>query len=408
MNAPTKLLAFTAASAFTVWTGSAEARPALLPFAESWALSAGGGMRGITIGPIESLRHAGKGYGSEAYVRALDESVRMGATWISLTVFGRVWDLNSTEVDLVFEAPFQENRLNVLKAIEQAHARGLKVFLVPHLWVESGGWRALMAPGGGSDEGWARWADSYRSFLLAWAEVARLGHAEMFSAGVELRSWVTTSRVASFKTILSDLKAIYPGWITYSANWDDVEDTLILGELDFIGINAFYPLTEREGAPLEDLIAGGYRIAANIEKMANTYQKPVVLTEIGYTTRADPALRPWEWPDSMTNVRIDEQSQADAYTAIMAPFLDARFCTGFFIWRVYADPDDVSQEAEWGFSPRGKKAELVLRDAFGTHWAADGPAYAGEFVSGMPRARTPGFYLAPELFGFRREFRKWL
>jgi hypothetical protein len=32
----------------------------------------------------------------------------------------------------------------------------------------------------------------------------------------------------------------------------------------------------------------------------------------------------------------------------------------------------MSQEAEWGFSPRGKEAELVVRDAFGARWASDG------------------------------------
>jgi hypothetical protein len=31
----------------------------------------------------------------------------------------------------------------------------------------------------------------------------------------------------------------------------------------------------------------------------------------------------------------------------------------------------MSQEAEWGFSPFGKQAELVLRDAFATQWAVD-------------------------------------
>jgi hypothetical protein len=41
------------------------------------------------------------------------------------------------------------------------------------------------------------------------------------------------------------------------------------------------------------------------------------------------------------------------------------------VWRWYADPYDMSQEAEWGFSPFGKQAELVLRDAFSTRWAVD-------------------------------------
>jgi hypothetical protein len=61
---------------------------------------------------------------------------------------------------------------------------------------------------------------------------------------------------------------------------------------------------------------------------------------------------------------------------------------GFFVWRVYADPDDVSQEPEYGFSPRGKQAELVMRDAFAATWAADvtrAPGWAR-------RARVPGLY----------------
>jgi len=58
------------------------------------------------------------------------------------------------------------------------------------------------------------------------------------------------------------------------------------------------------------------------------------------------------------------------------------------VWRVYADPDDVSQEAEWGFSPRGKRAELVMRDAFNTRWAADGDGRMG----GLPAARVPGIF----------------
>src|SRR5262249_7520961 len=200
----------------------------------------------------------------------------------------------------------------------QAHARGLHVFLVPHLWVETGGWRALIDPG--SPAGWARWAEAYRAFLLTWADVAREGQAEMLSIGVELRSWVTTPRAASMLRIIEDVRRVYPGLLTYSANWDDVEDTLVFGALDLIGINAFYPLADHDGASPDELAAGGRRVAAKIEAFARKMERPVVLTEIGYTTRADPAVRPWEWPDDMLGVRADERAQAEAYRALIAPF----------------------------------------------------------------------------------------
>jgi hypothetical protein len=359
------------------------------PGAEAWAESGIGGVRGITVGPIENLRHPGVGYGSPAYERTIDEAVQSGATWVSLTPFGRTWDLKPTGIDLTFEAPFAENRRAVLAAIRQAHARGLKVFLVPHLWVETGGWRALIDPG--DEAAWARWVAAYRAFLLTWAGVAAEGGAEMLSVGVELRSWVTTTRARSMLGLIEEVRRVYPGLLTYSANWDDVEDTLIFGALDLIGINAFYPLADKDGAKPAELMAGGTRVAAKIEAFARALDKPVVLTEIGYTTRTDPAIRPWEWPDSMKDVKVDERAQADAYTALIAPFLESKTFAGFFVWRYYADPDDVSQEAEWGFSPRGKLAELVLRDAFAARWAADGRRWVGDDL-GRHRARTPGFF----------------
>jgi hypothetical protein len=383
------LLAGAVVIAASLASGSALPRPAQAPAfpfraADGWRASGHDAVRGITIGPVENAYHPGVGYGSPAYARTLDECARAGATWVAITPFGRVADLAGRGVDPSFEQPFTKNREDVRRAITMAHARGLSVMLVPHLWVESGEWRATIEPP--TDAAWDAWARSYGSFVRAWAEVAESTHVELFSAGVELRSWVTTTRAASFAALIRELRAVYKGPITYSANWDDVEDTLILAELDVIGVNAFYPLAEKDGAPFEALLAGGKKVQARVRDLAEVWQKPVLFTEIGYTTRRDPAIRPWEWPDSMKAVRVDEVAQADAYRALLAPLLDEPRFMGFFVWRVYADPDDVSQEAEWGFSPRGKLAELVVRDAFAATWAGDAARRPGW----APASRVPG------------------
>ncbi len=326
-------------------------------------------VRGITIGPIENGLHPDVGYGSAAFSRQVDACARMGATWVSITPFGRVGDLSGQGVDPTFETPYEVNFPRVLTAIHMAHARGLKVMLVPHLWVESGQWRALIDPG--TDEGWTRWADSYSSFILGWARVAEAGRAEVFSAGVELRSWVTGGRAPSFERILDAIRGAYHGKVTYSANWDDVADTVILGRLDIIGINAFFPLADHEGARFDELLRGAEQVRAKVHALGETWHKPILFTEMGYTTRRDPAVRPWEWPDAMKGVAADERAQAEAYRALLAPLLDEPNFAGFFVWRVYSDPDDISQEAEWGFSPEGKQAELVMRDAFAARWIGE-------------------------------------
>ncbi len=333
-------------------------------------------VRGLTIGPIESALHPGKGYGSEPYERAVREARSWGASWVSITPFGRTYDLRPTGIDLSFEMPFDDNRRAVIAAIRGAHAQGLRVLLVPHLWVETGKWRAEIDPG--TELGWARWAEAYGDFIVRWAQVARDAQADMFSVGVELRSWVTTSRATSFVDVIRAVRGVYAGPLTYSANWDDVDQTVILGELDVIGINAFYPLTDKDDASFEDLLQGGRKVAARVQALGETWARPVLFTEVGYTTRRDPALRPWEWPDTMADVKPDQRAQALAYKALIAPLLEVPTFAGFFVWRVYADPDDMSQEAEWGFSPRGKLAETVVRDAFTAWWARDGEPEVGQ------------------------------
>src|SRR5450432_3946420 len=175
--------------------------------ASAWSDSARGTMRGITVGPIESALHPNRGYGSEPFGRTLFEAKRLGSTWVSLTPFARVYDLKSTGISLSFEAPFADNRRALLRAVRQAHALGLRVLIVPHLWVESGEWRGELNPG--SDDAWAEWARNYRAFLLTWADVARESQADMLSVGVELRSWLTTAHAASFQPILRDVRAHY-------------------------------------------------------------------------------------------------------------------------------------------------------------------------------------------------------
>lgn len=328
------------------------------------------GARGLTIGPIENAYHAGVGYGSRAYLRTLFEAKAQGANFVALTPFGRVGDLKGLGVDPSFEAPFAQNKRDVALAIRQAHALGLSVMLVPHLWVESREWRAKIDPG--SDEGWARWEQSYGRYVLEWAEVAEQTGVELFSLGVELRSWVTTTRAPSFIRLAERVRQRYHGLLTYSGNWDDVADTCIWSAVDVVGINAFFPLTDHDDATDEELRQGGERVQELVRELGQDTGKPVMFTEMGYTTRPNPAKDPWEWPEDLGDVVIDQRAQAAAYRGLLGPAASAeRHFAGFFVWRVYADPDDVSQEPEFGFSPRGKQAELVLREIFGVRWASE-------------------------------------
>lgn len=345
----------------------------LPPGADGWRAAGFEGVRGVTVGPIESSLFPGRGYGSESSAALLDFLARRGVNWISITPFGRLWDLSSTEIQMDFEAPYEENRRAVRAMIEQAHARGIRVLVIPHLWVETGGWRGEIEPG--SPEGWAEYQASYRAFVTRWAADAAAAGADAFSIGVECKSW--SGRFGGYwRSLIEEVRSIYPGLLTYSANWDEAEDVLFWDQLDLVGINAFYPLADHEGATFDEYVRGAFRAQEGVATLAAVLEMPVLFVEVGYTTRTDAAVEPWLWPDGMSDVVVDEREQARALLASFRAFLPEEWFTGFFVWRYYADLDDVSQEAIWGFSPHAKRAERLLERVFASPWGADVGPYA--------------------------------
>jgi len=289
-----------------------------------------------------------------------------------VTPFGRLWSLSSTEIALDFEAPYEDNRRAIGRLIGQAHARGLRVIVVPHLWVETGGWRGEIEHA--DDAGWRAYQAAYRSFVLEWTDNAEQLGADALSIGVECKSW--SGRFGRYWTaLIAEIRERFHGSLTYSANWDEVEDVLFWDQLDWIGVNAFYPLASANGAPYAEYQERAREVMDTLAAVSALHQQPVVLMEIGYTTRRDAAVEPWLWPDGMTDVIIDEHEQARALYAIGRAAADEPSVHGFFVWRYYANLDDVSQEAIWGFSPHGKLAEPVLSALMHQSFAADeGPS----------------------------------
>ncbi len=364
-------LAGSVAVAALAFAGVAHAQPMAneLPLGPNgWAMAELEGIRGVTVGPIESSQQPGRGYGTEYSAALLDHLVAKGTNWISITPFGRIWSLQDTEIQMDFEAPYEENRVAIRRMIRQAKARGLKVLLIPHLWVETEGWRGEIDPG--TPEGWEAYQQSYRDFVLNWARDAQAAGADALSIGVECKSW--SGRFGGFWTdFIADVREAFDGLLTYSANWDEAEAVLFWDQLDFIGINAFYPLADHDGATDAEYLEGAKALVPSLEELTEVLQMPLVFVEVGYTTRNDAAVQPWLWPDGMENVVIDEREQARAMAILLHPFLHERFFAGFFYWRYYANLDDVSQEGIWGFSPHAKLAANVLEDIFRARWAVD-------------------------------------
>ncbi|QQR91864.1 MAG: hypothetical protein IPJ88_09280 [Myxococcales bacterium] len=184
--------------------------------ANSWPDTGLSAIRGVTIGPIESSQHPNRGYGSSASAELLDELKRMGVNWVAITPYGRMWNDRSTEIRMDFEAPYEQNRQAMKDIVAQAHARNIRVMLVPHIWMEAGGERRSIDPG--SEARWKQFLESYRRFIVAWAKDAGDWGVDMYAIGQECQTF--SGRYGHYwKTLIAQVRDVFPGLLTYSANW---------------------------------------------------------------------------------------------------------------------------------------------------------------------------------------------
>lgn len=322
-------------------------------------------VRGITIAPIEDLRLGSVGYGSSRMEETQAEIAHLGANWISLTPFGRMDNLHCADILPDFEIPVETNETLIRKSAEMAQRKGLRVAIIPHIYVMSGEWRGEIDMG--NAENFDAWFANYEVFVLRFARLAEEVGAEMLSLGVEFKS-TTNFHLDRWRQLIAKVRSSYSGALTYSANWDEVEFVEFWNLLDFIGINAFWPLTSKPGDGYGEMLSNARKIASFLEGISLYWDRPVVFTEFGVKSATDSALAPWEWPEHCGDLRYDEAYQAAAYRAVFEAMGPRPWFAGLFIWKYFSDPYDETQEKATGFCPRGKMAESVLFEWFQMPW----------------------------------------
>jgi hypothetical protein len=296
------------------------------------------------------------GYGSDSLGRTLDHLASDGVEWISVTPFGFQRTRDSTRIGYVLAGPGSETDEVMRHVIREAHARGLKMLYNPHMWVGHWDWTGDIEM---KDEGdWAAWFDSYRRFIVHHAILAEEERAEIFSVANELGG--TVRRERQWRETLAAVRKVFGGPLTYAANWgEEVERIAFWDGLDFVGVNAYYPLSADPDASEEDLAAGANVIAGRLSRIGRVAGRPILLTEVGF------ASRPGSWVDPHREVRDatpDVTAQARSYRAVLGAFTTEPF-RGLYWWKFESDPH-ITRAGDSSFTPQGKPAEDTMAEAY--------------------------------------------
>ncbi|MFL7793959.1 MAG: hypothetical protein AB8I69_17590, partial [Anaerolineae bacterium] len=284
-----------------------------------------------------------------------------GANWVAIVVFGYQQTYTSTTVTR--DPSRTASDADLIHAIAAAHDLGLKVMLKPHIDLrhDRDHWRGNIGEAFADEAQWQEWFASYSAFINHYAKLAQKQEVDQFCVGTELVG--TTHREDDWREIVAGVREHFSGPITYAGN-HGTEDMGITwwDAVDFIGIDAYYVLTDKTDPTLPELEAAwadkGY--IETMASLAEKYDRPALITEIGYRSADGTVKTPWDWND----LPLDLQEQSDAYQAALKVLWDQPWLAGIYWWNWDVNPQKGGLEDK-DYTPYGKPAERILRAYYG-------------------------------------------
>lgn len=301
-----------------------------------------------------------------------DQSLRnlaaTGANWISLVVV--CGQENAAALTITCAPPSTATDAELGRVIALAHSLGMRVLLKPHLNFSADPTRfsGHIGPLFTTSAQWQTWFASYRGFINRYATLANAAKVDMLSIGHELGG--TTHREDEWRAIAREVRGFYQGLLTYSS-LSSTGERAPHGEerritwwdaVDFIGIDAYYPVSNKNDPSLAELrqawTARGH--LALLETLSRKFSKPIILTEIGYRSTDGATRIPGQW---RTKGTLDLQEQADAYHTALEVLWGKPWLAGIFWWQWFA-LTRIGGVSDDGFTPFGKPAEQVLKEFY--------------------------------------------
>ncbi|ANW21451.1 glycoside hydrolase family 113 [Streptomyces clavuligerus] len=280
--------------------------------------------------------------------RYLRQIAATGARWV---VFTPTWYQDGTRRATPRAGQETVSDRGVRRVVGLARSAGLKVMLKPHVDLDDGGDRARIRP---ADRD--AWFTAYRGFITHYARIAAELGVEQFAVGTELAG--TSADRANWRRVIRVVREVYPGPLTYAANYDEYDRIGFWSSLDLIGIDAYWPLADAATADPARLARGWEPVVGELAAFAARQHRRILFTEAGYTSQHGAVTAPYSWTVSG---RPGYAEQAAAYEALLTAF-DGRPWWAGVCWWMWDDwPDSAETPQRLAYSPRGKPAEEVLR-----------------------------------------------
>ncbi len=246
----------------------------------------------------------------------VEEILNIHANHAAVMPFGFIREINSPEIIFDTERQwFGETKTGAKQYIEMLHKNGIEVMLKPQIWIWRGEFTGTLKMQ--SEEDWVALEISYEKFLMSYARLAQETNTALLCIGTELEQFVK-NRPVFWKNLIVKIRSVYKGKLTYAANWDEYPRTTFWEDIDFIGIDAYFPLSDERTPSVEQLRKGWQNHKDKMSALSFEKNKPIIFTEYGYRSMDYTAKKPWLVDRNDENVNLE--GQVNAKKAIFEEF----------------------------------------------------------------------------------------
>jgi hypothetical protein len=291
----------------------------------------------------------------------VDAVVSLNANYAAVMPFAFIRDLESPQLQYNTDRQwFGERKEGVQQYVAQLHKNNIEVMIKPQIWIWRGEFTGYLKMN--SESAWKQFENSYKDFILTYAIVAAETNVAMFCIGTELEQFIV-ERPEFWNHLITEIKLIYKGQLTYAANWDEYKRVPFWAHLDYIGVDAYFPISESKTPTVTEARKGWQKWKSELKSVSEKYKKPILFTEYGYRSVDFSGREPWKSERDMPGLNLD--AQTNLTKAVFEEIYPEDWFAGGFIWKWFLNHKKVGGLENHMFTPQNKPVEKVIRQHFG-------------------------------------------
>ena len=290
----------------------------------------------------------------------IEPVVELGANFAAIMPFGFIKELEHPEVIHNTDRQwFGETRAGAKQYIAELQKKNIKIMIKPQIWVWRGEFTGHIKMT--SEANWKALETSYTNFIMEYAHLAQKTKAEIFCIGTELESF-TKERPQYWLDLITEIRAVYSGKLTYAANWDEYKRTSFWTELDYIGVDAYFPVSEMKTPTVEDCKEGWQVHKPLIKAISEEKNRPILFTEFGYRSMDFNGKEPWDSNHKIESLNFE--AQTNATQALFEEFWNEDWFAGGFVWKWFHDHEVSGGMDDNQFTPQNKPVEKIIQSYY--------------------------------------------